>query len=75
MAQGNADVAKLPRTRKVFYVPSVDYQLREKGLELIKCNPVGYCMYSTLNVIEGGNGRPQKIRDNLLKLFAMETIM
>ena len=68
---------KLPKTRKTIFVPSVIYQLRERELELIKCNADGYCMYSALNVNEGGNSggnaedraRPQKIRDNLLDII------
>lgn len=56
----------LPKTSKCFYLPSVQYQLKERGLELLKCNADGYCMYSALNRIEHGNAPSLEIRDRLL---------
>ena len=62
--------AKLPKTSKTYYLPSVADQLRERGLQLLKCNPDGYCMYSALYKVQGGTNESrnesQRIRDSLL---------
>ena len=63
-----------PRNKpsKVYYLPLVSYQLRDKGLELLKCNPDGYCMYSALYKVKGGindsRGELNRIRDGLLDI-------
>ena len=64
--------ASVNKPSKVYYLPSVSYQLRDKGLELLKCNPDGYCMYSALYKVMGGindsRGDLNRIRDDLLNI-------